>query len=309
MKAFFKLIRYPNLLMIAFMQLIFKYGFLDLQHIPTALNDWQYLLLIIATLAIAAGGYIINNIYDQETDTINKPQDVVVNKSISKDTAYTIYTIFNCTGVGIAFYLANHLNHPGLSALFIIIAGTLYLYASSLKRSLLVGNLIIAIICSLSILVVGLFNLYPIINPENRNLMASFFEVMLDYAFFCFIISFIREVVKDLEDVDGDYNMGMKTLPIVLGINRTAKVTFGISILSILILLYYINQYYLSYRLYFATAYTLLFIVAPLIYFTVKMWSAANKKDFNHLSTILKLVLLFGILSVLVVTLNINYNA
>ena len=68
---FLKLIRYQNLLMIALMQLIFKYGFLDLQNIPLALNDWQYLLLILTTVLLAGGGYLINNIFDKETDNIN----------------------------------------------------------------------------------------------------------------------------------------------------------------------------------------------------------------------------------------------
>jgi len=309
MKAFLKLIRYQNLLMIALMQLIFKYGFLDLQHVTTALNDWQYLLLIVATVAIAAGGYTINNVFDQETDLINKPQDVVVGKFISENSAYTIYATLNIIGVSAAFYLSYHLNHPNLSTLFIVIAATLYLYASSLKRGLLIGNLVVAILSSLSILVIGLFDLYPIITEENRTLMAMVFEVMLDYSFFCFIISFIREIVKDLEDVDGDYNSGMKTLPILLGVNKTSKIVFGISLLPILALIYYTSEYYIANNLYFATAYTLLLIIGPLIYFTIKMWTAQSKKDFHHLSTILKLVLLFGIVSVLVVTLNINYNA
>jgi len=309
MKAFLRLIRYQNLLMIALMQLIFKYGFLDLQQITVALNDWQYLLLVLATVNIAAGGYIINNVFDQETDLINKPQNVVVGKFISENAAYNIYATMNIIGVGIAFYLSNYLGHPGLSTLFIVVAGTLYLYASSLKRGLLVGNLIVAIISSLSILVIGLFDLYPIITEENRLAMATLFEVMLDYALFCFIISFIRELVKDLEDVDGDYNTGMRTLPIVLGVDRTAKLIFGLSIIPILILLYYTSAYYIVNKLYFATAYTLLLIIGPLIYFTIKMWSARTKKHFHHLSNVLKLVLFFGILSILVVTLNIMYHA
>ena len=306
---FLKLIRYQNLLMIALMQLIFKYGFLDLQNIPLALNDWQYLLLVLTTVLLAGGGYLINNIFDKETDNINKPDDVVVGKFISEDKAFTIYIILNIIAVGIGFYLANIIEKPLLSSVFIVISGVLYLYASSLKQSLLIGNIIVAILTSFTVIIIGIFNLYPLITPDNQAFLGLLFKVLLDYAIFAFIINFIREIVKDLEDVNGDYNQGMNTLPIALGVTRTARVVFLISFVPIVILLYYINEYYFINELYIATIYCLLLIVAPLIYFTVKSASAKNKQDFHHLSLVLKFVLFFGILSALIVNLNIHLNA
>ena len=306
---FLKLIRYQNLLMIALMQLIFKYGFLDLQNIPLALNDWQYLLLILTTVLLAAGGYLINNIFDKETDSINKPDDVVVGKFISEDKAFNVYIALNIVAVGVGFYLANVIEKPLLSSVFIVISGVLYLYASSLKQSLLIGNIIVAILTSFTVIIIGIFNLYPLVTPENQGFLGMIFKVLLDYALFAFIINFIREIVKDLEDVNGDYNQGMNTLPIALGVTRTARVVFLISFIPIVILLYYINEYYFINQLYIATIYSLLLVVAPLIYFTVKSASAKNKQDFHHLSLVLKFVLFFGILSALVVNLNIHLNA
>jgi len=306
---FLKLIRYQNLLMIALMQLIFKYGFLDLQDIPLALNDWQYLLLIVTTVLLAGGGYLINNIFDKETDNINKPDDVVVGKFISEDKAFNFYIAFNITGVGIGFYLANVIGKPAFALVFILISAVLYLYASSLKQSLLVGNIIVAVLTSFTVVIIGIFNLYPLITPDNQAFLGMIFKVLLDYALFAFIINFIREIVKDLEDVNGDYNQGMNTLPIALGVTRTARVVFLISFIPIAILLYYINEYYFINGLYIATLYCLLLVVAPLIYFTVKSASAKSKQDFHHLSQVLKLVLFFGILSALIVNLNIQLNA
>lgn len=306
---FLKLIRYQNLLMIVLMQLIFKYGFLDLQDIPLALNDWQYLLLILTTVLLAGGGYLINNIFDKETDNINKPDDVVVGRFISEDKAFNTYIGFNIIGVGIGFYLANVIEKPAFALVFILISAVLYLYASSLKQSLLVGNIIVALLTSFTVIIIGIFNLYPLITPDNQAFLGVLFKVLLDYALFAFIINFIREIVKDLEDVNGDYNQGMNTLPIALGVTRTARVVFLISFIPIVILLYYINEYYFINELYIATVYCLLFIVAPLIYFTVKSASAKNQQDFHHLSLVLKLVLFFGILSALIVTLNIQMNA
>ena len=112
---FLKLIRYQNLIMLAFMQLVFKYGFLKLQKIPLALNDWQYLLLVLSTVLIAAAGYVINNIFDQDTDLENKPNNLIVGKSISETSAYNIYAVLNITGVAIGFYLSNVISKPGFA--------------------------------------------------------------------------------------------------------------------------------------------------------------------------------------------------
>ena len=309
MMSFLKLVRFQNLLMIVLMQLVFRYGFLEQQKITLALKDWQYLLLILASVTIAAAGYLINNIFDRETDLINKPDDVVIGKSISESMAYNYYIALNVIGVGCGFYLANLIGRPGFALVFILISGTLYLYASSLKQSLLVGNIIIALLTAISVIIIGIFDLMPMVVAENQAIYGVIFKVLLDYALFAFVITFIRELVKDLEDVNGDYNQGMNTLPIALGVTRTARLVFLLSFLPIIGLLYYINEYYFINALYLATVYCLLFTVSPLIYFTVKMASANNQKDFHHLSLVLKLVLFFGILSALVVTLNIHSNA
>ncbi len=304
---FLKLIRYPNLLMLAFMQLIFRYGFLKLQNIPLALNDWQYGLLVLSTVLIAAGGYVINNIFDQDTDNDNKPNNVIVGKSISETNAYSIYVALNITGVSIGFYLSNVIAKPGFAALFILIAATLYFYAINWKQMLLIGNFIVALLLSFSVIIIGIFDLFPVVNQSNQPLMANLFSILIDYAVFAFMINFIREIVKDLEDVNGDYNQGMRTLPIILGISRTAKVVSILSFIPVCAILLYINNYLMP--LLFVTIYMLLFVVGPLLYFSIKIWSASSQKEFHVLSLLLKWILLFGILSILVISLNMKYNA
>jgi 4-hydroxybenzoate polyprenyltransferase len=306
---YLKLIRYQNLLMLALMQLLFRYGFLKLQNIPLALSDWQYCLLVLSTVLIAAGGYVINNIFDQATDNDNKPNQVVVGKSISETQAYNIYLALTVLGVGIGFYLSNVISKPGFASIFIMIAATLYLYATSLKQMILIGNLIVALLLSFSVIIIGVFDLFPVINPGNQQIMSNLFSILLDYALFAFIINFIREIVKDLEDVNGDYNQGMNTLPIALGINRTSKLVLVISFIPLLMILFYINTYYMPNNLYIATLYALLFVVAPLLYFIIKMATAKKTKDFHHLSIILKLVILFGLFSIAIVTYNIQHHA
>lgn len=305
MKDFFRLIRYQNLLMLAMMQLVIRYGFLKKLNIPLSLADWQYGLLVLSTVLIAAAGYVINDIFDQQTDQENKPGKVIVGTKISESKAYTIYAILNITGVALGFYLSNVIEKPGFAAIFIFIAATLYIYANSLKQMLIIGNIIVALLLAFSVMIIAVFDLFPATYAGNQQQMASAFSILLDYAIFAFLINLIREIVKDLEDVNGDYNQGMNTLPIALGVARTTKVVFGLSIIPILILLYYINKYYFVNNLYIATIYSFVLVVAPLIYFTVKIWSAKTAKDFHHLSTVLKLVIFFGVISVAVVTYNI----
>jgi 4-hydroxybenzoate polyprenyltransferase len=304
---YLKLIRYQNLLMLAFMQLIFRYGYFKFQNIPLALADWQYGLLVLSTVLIAAGGYVINNIFDQNTDNENKPQNVIVGKTISETKAYNLYIALNCVGVGIGFYLSNVILRPGLASIFILIAATLYLYASSLKQMMLIGNIIVALLLAFSVIIIGVFDLYPATAADNQQQMAVVFSILLDYAVFAFILNFIREIIKDLEDINGDYNQGMNTLAVVLGINKTSKIVFGLSFVPVFAILFYINNY--LFQLQFVTFYLLLFVLAPLLFFTMKIWSAKTKNDFNKLSLLLKWILLFGIASIVVITLNMNYNA
>ncbi|MFN3969487.1 geranylgeranylglycerol-phosphate geranylgeranyltransferase [Flavobacterium sp.] len=306
---FLRLIRYQNLLLLAFMQLIFRYGFLKNEPIYLFLNDFQYGLLVLSTVMIAAAGYIINDIMDQETDSENKPFNMVIGKGISEAMGYNLYFALNVTGVGIGFYLSNTIQKPTFAGIFIIIVTLLYLYATTFKRMLLIGNIIVALLLGISILIIGVYDLLPLTFENNQKEMGVYFSLLLDYALFAFVINFIREIVKDMEDVNGDYNQGMNTLPIAIGVSRTAKVVFGLGIAATLILLWYINTYLMENKLYYAVIYALLFVVGPMIFFVIKIWNAKSKKNFHLLSSMLKWVIFFGILSILVINLNIKNNA
>lgn len=284
------------------MQLVFFYGFLALQNISLGLKDWQFILLVLSTVLIAAAGYVINNIFDQETDNFNKPKNVIVGKSISETNAYYSYVALNVAGVAIGFYLSNVIGKPGFASLFILIAATLYFYASSLKQMLLIGNIIVALLLSFSVLIIGVFNLYPIVNIENQSVLANLFSILIDYSVFAFMINFIREIVKDIEDISGDYNQGMNTLPIFIGKQKTAKKVFVLSFIPLFSILYYIKNY--LFPLVYVCLYMLVFVVAPLLFFMVKIWTAESQKQFHNLSSLLKWILFFGILSILIISWN-----
>lgn len=297
-----KLFCYGNLLFLAFVLCVFRYGFLEQQpNLPLALNDWQFILLVISFVGIAAGGFVINNITGKSAVHIS------TTFGVTENTAYYFFAAANIIGVGLGFYLSNFIGKPGFSLIFILISITLYLYASNLKHILIVNNLIVAAIVALSILILGVFNLYPMITEENRSYLSTVFQVLMDFSIFTFFLSFVREIVKNLRDIDQDYNAGTSTLPIILGKERATKIVFALALIPVGLLLYYANTYII--KLLWSLIYGLIFILGPMIYFLIKIWGAKTSKEFGHLNIILKIVMAFTAFSIVVITYNIKYNA
>ena len=297
MHPIFNLIRWKNLIIIALAQLLIKYALLEPFGVQTHLDFLGILLLILATICIAAAGNIINDINDIETDFVNKPNKIIIGKSVSEKTAYTLFITLNLVGVGIGFYLSHLINKAPFFSIFVIISILLYIYATYLKRTLLIGNIVISILVALSILIVGVFELLPAITPQNKQIQFTFFKVIIDYAMFAFIINFLREIAKDIEDIDGDYKAGMNTLPIALGRERAKNILTLLNFIPLVIIIFYIVS--TLYKQPIAVGYFLMFVIAPLLYTTIKTFNAETKKDFNNLSNMYKLVMLFGTLSLL----------
>ena len=287
--------------MIALVQLLIKYAlfepFLNTSNLTITLNGFGFGLLVMATLCIAAAGNIINDIYDVEIDFINKPSKVIIGSHISEKTAYTLFIILNGMGVLIGFYLSHLVGRSGFFSIFVIVSALLYMYASYLKKIVLIGNMVISILVSLSILIVGLFELLPAMTSQNNATQVTFFNILWDYALFAFIINMIREIVKDIEDIDGDHNAGMNTLPIVLGRDRTNKVVSVLILIPLFGTIYYVATYLYKYDV--VIGYFLMLIIAPLTYSSIKSFSSKTKKDYHHISSMLKAVMLFGMLSLL----------
>lgn len=304
---YLNLIRYKNLLLLAFMQLIILFGFLRMQDIPLALALWQYYLLIVSTVCIAAGGYIINDIMDQDVDGINKPKKAIVGHTISENFAYNLYVAFSIIGVGIGFYLSKIIGRPNFVTVFILCAALLYIYSTSFKQIMIVKNIVVAFLLAFSILIIDLFMIFPATDTTNRAQMFPVFSVLIDFSIIAFIINLLREMVKDLEDVNGDYSNGIQTLPVALGVARTTKLVFGLSFIPTICILYY--MYVNLFELQYATVYILGFLVGPLLYFSIKIWSAKNKKDYSHLSDVLKLIIFLGIIAIAVIGINMKYYA
>ena len=301
MIRFLNLIRWKNLLLLALTQILVKFAlFESLKNdygLETTLTNLQFSLLVLATLCIAAAGYIINDIEDIEADIINKPDKVIVGKYISEKTATHLFILFNSLGVLFGFLMAYSIDKPRYFIIFVFTSILLYIYSTQLKHIILIGNITIAFLVSLSVLLVGVFDLIPAMNNSNNEIQIFFLKLTLDYTIFAFMINLLRELVKDIEDINGDYKINVNSLPILLGQVRATKIVFTLSLIPVFTLIFYlINNLY---KQTYAIAYVLILIIAPLIFISIKLLSAEVKKDYKQISTLLKIVMLSGVLSLL----------
>lgn len=291
------LIRWQNLVLIALAQLLLKYALLEPFGVQTALDGWGICLLILATLCIAAAGNIINDIYDTEADAINKPHKHIVGTVISETTANYLYIALNMIGVGIGFYVSLRVGKSAFFSLFVVISALLYIYSSYLKGIIGIGNLVISLLVASSLYIVGIFELIPTLTPSNKNIQLTFFKIIRNYAIFAFMINLLREIIKDIEDVEGDKTMGIVTLPIYFGIRNSTILLFCLHTIVLFILcVFTITELYTQQ---FALLYFLVLLIGPMLYSALKLLQLKTKADYKHISTVYKWVMLFGVLSLL----------
>ncbi len=283
------------------MQIVVKYTFLDQAEILQTLSDWKYFLLIIATVSIAAGGYIINDIYDVDVDNINKPNKVYIGTHISEKNAYNLYFALNVIGVGLGFYLSRTVNKPAMAAIFVICSALLYVYSNGLKQIPLVGNAVVAFLAASSILVVGLFNIFPFIFEFNRAEMFSILSVIIDYAVLAFLLHFAREIIKTIEDIEGDKAFEITTVASYFGI-PVSKIITSITLLGFIgyaCYFIYNNIMHMPYVI----GYFVVMLFLPTFFVIIKTFLAKEKKDFSFISKLLKIIMLTTILSLTAIVL------
>ncbi len=304
MCSFLKLIRYKNLLMVLLTLVLTKYALIN-SFTPTV-SGLQFILVAMAILCITAAGYIINDIYDVATDTINKPTKVFIGNSISKKNGLVAYVTLSIVGLIFGMY-ASYLNGNSSYILFFIgSVGLLYWYSKTLKRIAIIGNIVISFLTALTIFIVFIFEIKNT-NPASNilavltkivNAIAVMIPVFI-YILFAFFMTLIREMIKDIEDINGDYTSKMKTLPIIIGINRTKNIVLVISSVIFLFIIIILKEELVHIPLLFW--YTILFIISPFGWFLYKLFNSKNSKDFNLLSTLIKVIMSIGIISMLLI--------
>ncbi len=280
-------------------QVVLIYALFDLSGLTTALDNFQAVLLISSTALLTAGGNVINDVYDVAIDQINKPSKVIVGTKITEKTAMNLYFVLTILGVGLGFVLANMLDKILFSSIFIILAFLLYLYASQLKSMLLVGNIVISLLVSMVLIVTVIFDLLPAVDQTMIGFYQDLFLETLLYAGFAFVLNLGREWIKDCQDMNGDRAGGRSTLPLVIGKARTQKLTAVLLLVAAIGVGFIVTVYFYQYSW---IVYPLVYgIIAPLMYISLRLWQIKTNKELTLLSLILKVTMLLGILSMILV--------
>jgi len=295
---FLNLIRWKNLLLITYVFFLVKFLLFPSLNTATNLTTLQFLLFWIAIIFITAAGYIVNDINDVNTDIINKPDTIIVGKFISIKKAKNWYFFINSIGIFLGIIFSLNIKEPSFIFIFIGTSLLLNWYSKYLKSKPFIGNFLIAFLVAFSMLLIAILDInYQI---ENINL---YLTIIIIYALstFSFFINLIREIVKDVEDIKGDYKLNMRTLPIIFGVQRILKAVSVLTLIPIFLLLLIVlnlDIHYLALTIYLSVT-----CLIPLIYISFKLWKLKSYKKLHKISVFLKIIMFLGINSIIIISL------
>jgi 4-hydroxybenzoate polyprenyltransferase len=302
--AFFRLVRSLNLVFIVLTQCLFQYcvvlpAFHQYNNEPV-MNTQLFILLVFASVCIAAAGYVINDYFDLNIDRVNKPKKLVVEKIIGRRFAILWHLGLSATGIIVSFYVGYRISNPMIGLFNTGCVVLLWFYSTSFKKRLLIGNIIISLLTAWVVLVLYVVEIphHPF-RPIDKNLLLSvkrIFKLAVLYGGFAFIISLIREVIKDIEDMHGDARYGCRTMPILWGLN-VSKVFIATWLIVLISVLAIIQLYVFPFQWYWLILYCVVLILVPLFYVFRRLFTANNSADFHYLSQVVKMVMATGIIS------------
>ena len=281
------------------------------EEIPMVLQfPWyDFVLLVAATVFITAGGYVINDYFDIKTDLINKGK-VIVGTKIPRRQAMMWHNIFNIMGVAAGFYVSWKAGYVWLGILFFVVSGLLYFYSASYKRQFLIGNIIIAILTAMVPMLVvfyewpALYRYYSVNAIVMPNISFIFYWIG-GFAIFAFLTTLTREIIKDIEDFEGDVAYGRNTIPVVIGIILSRIISICLIVITIVLL-------YLTWYFFVNDTITLIYlsaaIVLPLLFVIYKLSIRPEKKQLHYASNVMKLVMLSGIFYAVVAKVILTWN-
>ena len=312
---FIKLTRPLNLLIIIFLQCIIKIFLINQFIEESALTNYNFSLFLLSTVIITAAGYIINDIYDEKIDEINKNDYRIINKKIKSSNAIAWYMALNIISLLMILYVAWQIQKPIFSLIFVYSIFILWKYSKDLKTKFLRGNIVVSWLIALSIINLALFDVVPVLRNDNSSIII--FKVIIIYAVFSFLMTLSREIIKDVEDKDGDQIQNAKTLIIQIGLEKTKIVINAINLLVLTLVAYWqYFQYSLSLTSFEndqkieiwgtdvnSIIYTCVLQVF-LLFLIIKIFYAKSKEDFSFISRLSKIIMIIGILSIIVFTKN-----
>jgi 4-hydroxybenzoate polyprenyltransferase len=289
--AFLNLVRWKNLVILVFMAIMIRFALLPGFGQNPSIGLSCYLLLILSIVCIAAAGNVINAVFNVTTDSINRPNKLIIDQVIKRRIAFKLYFGLNVLGLFTILFIL--LSNPSESlwivfGMCVLSPIALAIYSIWLKKVALLGNILISILVGASFLCFGIA-----LVDSGQNPLVYF--TILAYALSAFSLNLSRELIKDVEDLRGDYYCKMKTLPILIGKKRSNHMIFGLLTFTILTLLTILLNYFLSLNIFIF--YVFAFVLIPLILISKQILKAKNQKDYTRISFHLKLVFLIGISS------------
>jgi len=301
------------LFIIAFTMWLMRYFVLrpvvEVNEFELQLSSFHFFLLVLSTVLIAAAGNVINDYFDQRTDRVNRPKNIIVGVHVKRRVAMLVHQVFNAVGLALAFFVAWKIGMWKLSIVSFFAAGSLWFYSVQFKKELFIGNIIIALLAGLVPLLVGLYEIPLLIKQYGTSVREYFqlhrpgedaslyfqymFYFILGYSAFAFMLNFIREVQKDIADVKGDSRINARTIPLVYGI-KNAKRIVGFLIGAAMVILVVVQQMIVN------DTYSLIYLAAtillPLAISLVINHRAVKRAAFVKAGNWLKAAMLFGIL-------------
>jgi 4-hydroxybenzoate polyprenyltransferase len=302
--AFFKMIRFPNLIFIALTQCLFYYAImlplLKPLDMGPSIDPFSFYCLLAASVLIAAAGYVINDYFDVNIDQVNKPKKNVVDKIVSRRWAMLWHFVLSGVGVILSLYVSIRTHQWYIVLANLACVMLLFGYSVSLKRKLLSGNILISLLTAWVVLVICLSEL-RLFHSSNlsapvQDAMHKIVRLGFLYASFAFILSVIREAVKDMEDVPGDVRYGSRTMPIRWG-QQATKIYVAVWLIVLLAILVLVQVYVLQFHWWLPVLYSCVLVILPLLFVFYKLFRASQPSQFHLLSNITKFVMFTGILS------------
>lgn len=263
------------------------------------------LLIMLAVVLIAAGGYVINDYFDVKIDRINRPDDVIVTRTMSKPTAVRLSVALSSIGFLCGLVAAILLRSMTIGIIMIIAPGLLWFYSSSYKRLLIIGNVTVALLASAVPLLIAFANnaQLKIMHSNDPSIMPftpsyNIYAWLGGFALFAFLLTWIREIIKDLQDQMGDRELECHTLPIVWG-EKWTKVFVTVLIVITLALVGHIWYHLLPFPAVWntlSTRYIVFGILIPLLCAIWLLWAAKIPSDYKTCQQVIKFIMLLGML-------------
>ncbi len=259
----------------------------DLRTLQIILDPNLFVLVLASGLAIASG-YIINNFYDSRKDLINRPNKSMLDRLVSQKTKLQVYFTLNFIVALMGFFISWRVVLFFSCYIFLI-----WFYSHKLKKYPIIGNLTASL---LAILPFFAILLYYVKKGALHQFDDMQIEIIFAHAFFLYLLILIREMVKDLENMAGDFANGYKTIPVVHG-EKTSK-----GLISVLTALTVIPAYLLIdiYHVGYMDIYFYVCLIA-LLFFIMRLWTAAEKAEFLKLHNLLKLLIVAGVFCIVLI--------